>query len=1359
MGEYFLGLDLGTNSVGWAVTDKSYKVIKRHGKALWGIRLFEEAKTAKERRTFRTSRRRNMRKKWRIELLQELFADEINKVDDGFFQRLSESKYYPEDKRDKEGNSVDLPYALFVDADYTDKKYHIDFPTIYHLRQALRCENKQYDVRLVYLACHHIIKHRGHFLFEGSSFNVGSDFKVAWEHLVKAVEDVFGEESEHKIDISDDAVLRLEEILKDRNVTKTDKKKNIKDIIGSNTKVKKSIADMLCGSNVKLSDLFDTDEFNELEKKEQELCFSDSKYEENIDKVKALVGDRYTVIEYSKAIYDWSVLVTMLSGEKYYSDAKVNIYDKHREDLALLKKCLKDMHDNRASYNKMFVNVDGDNYVNYIGMAKKNGHKIPVAKKCTQEDFYKFAKEIIKNNKSNEAAIIKEEIEQGTFMPKQVVIDNGVVPYQLHKIELEEILDRASGYLDFLNNTDEDGITVKDKIISLLTFRIPYYVGPLNTYHKGDSKRSHAWAIRKESGRIYPWNFDKKIDKDESAKAFIQNMTNKCTYLRGEDVLPKNSILYNKFIVLNEINNIKINGEAISVDLKQQIYNNLCLKNKKVTQKKIKKYLVSIGKINKEEEKSCEITGIDGDIKASMTAYIDFKEWLTDTAITDIEKEAIIKDITLFGADKGLLKSRLEKLYPVLSDKQISRLCNAGYTGWGRFSEKLLQGITAVNPEGGEILSIIQMMWETNDNFMQILSNKYEFLDEINKFNADLKNDNKITYNSLDDFALSPAVKRPIWQSIKIVKEICKIMKEEPARIFIEVAREPDKNPKRTNSRKDKLKELYKNCKDETRDWIKELDSTEDTKFRSDRLFLYYTQMGKCPYCGKEIELGNLWDRNVYDIDHIYPQSKVMDDSLDNRVLVHKTCNEIKSDEYPIKPDIQKRMQNIWDIWKKNNFISEKKYARLTRKTAFDENELADFISRQLVETRQSTKALAEILGEMLPESKIVYSKAAVVSKFRQDFDMLKVREVNDLHHAKDAYLNIVCGNVYYVKFTKNPINYIKHDTKRTYNISKMFADNKNHDKQPVERNGEIAWIYGDSGTIADVKKQMRKNNILFTRMQHINAESGLFKQQIKRKGNGQVPIKSSDERLRDISKYGGYDKAFGAYFIVIEGDDKKGNRERFIETIPQYVSAIISSNEELEHYCTTVLGYKNPKAVSCKILIDSLISISGAKANLSGRSNKQLIIKNANQLVLSYEEEKAIKAMVRFADRQKKNKELRINEYDDISENQVDMLYKLLVEKLINGIYSNFSNLKGQGEFLRDKVDEYNALCLEDKVKLVLQIINMMLCDSTTSNLSILVDGGKSAGKLLIANNITEKNIKLIEQSVTGFYEKEVSL
>lgn len=47
-----------------------------------------------------------------------------------------------------------------------------------------------------------------------------------------------------------------------------------------------------------------------------------------------------------------------------------------------------------------------------------------------------------------------------------------------------------------------------------------------------------------------------------------------------------------------------------------------------------------------------------------------------------------------------------------------------------------------------------------------------------------------------------------------------------------------------------------------------------------------------------------------------------------------------------------------------------------------------DLLIRQLVETRQSTKAVAEILRQVFPDTEIVYVKARNVSRFRQDFDL-----------------------------------------------------------------------------------------------------------------------------------------------------------------------------------------------------------------------------------------------------------------------------------------------------------------------------------------------------------------------------------
>ena len=89
LGNYYLGFDIGTDSVGWAVTDTDYQLVKQHGKTLWGIRLFDAAQTAQDRRGFRVARRRIERQRARLEWLKEIFAQEIAKVDPAFFSTSS----------------------------------------------------------------------------------------------------------------------------------------------------------------------------------------------------------------------------------------------------------------------------------------------------------------------------------------------------------------------------------------------------------------------------------------------------------------------------------------------------------------------------------------------------------------------------------------------------------------------------------------------------------------------------------------------------------------------------------------------------------------------------------------------------------------------------------------------------------------------------------------------------------------------------------------------------------------------------------------------------------------------------------------------------------------------------------------------------------------------------------------------------------------------------------------------------------------------------------------------------------------------------------------------------------------------
>ena len=192
MSDYYMGIDIGTNSVGWAVTDQEYNILKFKGKRMWGIRLFESADTAEERRVKRANRRRLARRKKRIELLQELFAEEIYKVDNTFFIRLNESRLHIEDK------TTEWKYPLFKDDNYNDVHFHSEYPTIYHLREDLIRNTSQHDIRMVYLACHHILKNRGHFLIDG---DIGEAKNL--KNICENFEALFNDISEYELRIDD----------------------------------------------------------------------------------------------------------------------------------------------------------------------------------------------------------------------------------------------------------------------------------------------------------------------------------------------------------------------------------------------------------------------------------------------------------------------------------------------------------------------------------------------------------------------------------------------------------------------------------------------------------------------------------------------------------------------------------------------------------------------------------------------------------------------------------------------------------------------------------------------------------------------------------------------------------------------------------------------------------------------------------------------------------------------------------------------------------------------------------------------------------------------------------------------------
>lgn len=73
-----------------------------------------------------------------------------------------------------------------------------------------------------------------------------------------------------------------------------------------------------------------------------------------------------------KAVYDWSVLVDILGDEEYISFAKVNQYEKHQQNLKILRELMKKYCDKKL-YKKFFDGTDEKtaNYAHYVGSVKQ----------------------------------------------------------------------------------------------------------------------------------------------------------------------------------------------------------------------------------------------------------------------------------------------------------------------------------------------------------------------------------------------------------------------------------------------------------------------------------------------------------------------------------------------------------------------------------------------------------------------------------------------------------------------------------------------------------------------------------------------------------------------------------------------------------------------------------------------------------------------------------------------------------------------------------------------------------------------------------------------------------------------------
>lgn len=1417
--KYLLGLDLGTNSVGWCVTDENNKIVKKGGKSLWGARLFDEAQDASSRRANRTARR-TQRRAERIDLLQMLFKEEIDKIDPTFFLRLNQSMYHKDDKDESIANFDNL---LFVGKTFNDFHFYKKFPTIYHLRNYLYNAKEKVDIRFIYLAMAHMIKYRGNFLVEGE-FKANDSTQIAeLFNSLKSVLTDLSDENSCSIELSENFVDEFnEKVLKAKGIS--GKKEALLNMFGKDKYLKDVVYPLIAGTDVNTSKIFN-DYDGDIDP--AKLSFSSASYEENYAKLSELFPNdpRIEMISILKSIYDYVLLGKLLGDKSTISGAMIDRYNAHQDDLKKLKAYIK--ANMPEKYDEVFRlhsdEKDKNNYVKYVGSTNSNLGKLR-CKHCDRDDFYKYIKTILKIDKLKIDEIQDEflkdvfiKIEDKSYLSRQNSTDNGVFPYQLNLTEMKKILENQKSFYPFLEQKDDEGITTIEKIESLLTFKIPYYVGPLMPEIKGNPRSSHSWMVRKDDkSKIYPWNFKKIVDEDKSAEIFIQRMLNKCTYLPECYCLPLNSLLFQRYRVLEVLNKLMVNGKFLTKEEKENLINNVFKKYQTVTKKKIEDYY----KINNASKVSITTSNekeVD-QINASMSSYVFFSglfgEDYVDHNQDQIEK--IIEDLTIFE-DKKIIERRLTK-YHFDKDK-INKIKSKKMTGWGRLSKELLTLTTPVlNKNTGEYVdkTLIDVMGDTNFNLMELINdNNFEFKKKIEEANFK----DKATYdnpkekhdaivNYVDECYVSPGMKRPLIQAMAIIEDVEKILGAPIDEYYVECTRTNKAEKKAKDSRQKHLEELYEQAKKIAKAEIEnavekerilndidrcsnDLKNDKDlNKFRSDKYYLYLLQLGRCMYTLQPIQLSDIIGNSKCDIDHIIPQSMLKDDSIENRVLVRCEANRYKKAKYPITDDlISNEAKAFYKNLYKIGLMGEKKYNNLIRTQPLSDDELVGFANRQLVYTNQAVKALVDTIKRFQVNKegnapKVVYSKGENVSDFRRDFNIIKVRDANHFHHAHDAYLNICVGraiNTYY-----GDMNFFRvqdfRDGKRSFNPKNILRNNKKdeHKKPLLDSNGNIVWDY--QTTIQDIKKNIfERFDVLTTTMQYVKGGQ-LTKATICPKGDNLIPVKEKGP-LSNTSKYGGKTQVSYALYSLVEFSSGK-NTKRLIAPIPLLWIKGNDLTNEIIDYLSTKYGYKDIKVLIPCLRINAVLKNKSSRVCVSGVCNemKSYYVKNLSEIYYAEDELQTIKKIRKMLDIISKKK------LDMSKEDFIEKVSKLMTVSNDSVIISPAANERTNAVVLKSQEIEhlYNKFAKMDKkhisiFKSSFPIIDLLACDETKAKFDSLgifkkaklvmelvlyfassiqgvdlslIGGSKSAGKATISSGLPS-GIDIVAESPTGFFTK----
>jgi len=311
---------------------------------------------------------------------------------------------------------------------------------------------------------------------------------------------------------------------------------------------------------------------------------------------------------------------------------------------------------------------------------------------------------------------------------------------------------------------------------------------------------------------------------------------------------------------------------------------------------------------------------------------------------TETEKNRMVEDLRSFRVPEALVR-RATRRWGLLGDASTGFAAIGLEEGYSPLSLAALRKLLPRMEEG------LPYATARKDEFPESFksSTAAEELPPVLKAIEDLRN---------------PAVLRSLTEARKLVNEMVRRFGK-PALIRIELAREI-KNPRKVRER------ITKNIRDREKERAtiiariqKEAGIATPKREDIERVLLADECGWVCPYTGKPIDWGSLFGQHPqFDIEHVWPRSRSLDDSFINKTLCYHEENRSRKrghtprEAYGGNPERLDEIIGRMRLWKTNPFT---KVAKIER---FEAESIPEgFTNRHLSDTRYIARAAADYLG------------------------------------------------------------------------------------------------------------------------------------------------------------------------------------------------------------------------------------------------------------------------------------------------------------------------------------------------------------------------------------------------------------